>query len=110
MRAAVRNIHLISVAVLLFAASGCTNDCDTMCDSQAAMIERCLGEWDTSWEELSYAGAQDFTDRCYTIWGDALQDLDEGDAEYEQLVRQCQTDGEIARSDTDCQSLVSIDP
>jgi len=108
--AAVRTIHFISLALVLFAVTGCTNECDDMCDAQGDMIERCLGDWDSSWEELSYADRDGYVNRCYAIWGDALQDLDEGDAEYDSLVRQCQTDGEIARSDTDCQSLVSINP
>ncbi len=110
MRAAVRPIHLISLAVLLFAASGCTNDCDDMCDAQGAMIERCLDTWGTSWGELSYADQDEFVTRCYAIWGDRLADLDDDHPDYEGLVRQCQTDAEIARSDTDCESLVSIDP
>jgi hypothetical protein len=109
-RVAVEKIHLLTLALVLFGVSGCTNECDAMCDAQGEMIGGCLAQWGTTWDELSYADQDAFVSRCYAIWGDALQDLDEDDPERAQLLRQCQTDTEVARSDTDCQSLVSINP
>ena len=89
---------------------GCGNVCDQMCEAQADMIARCLDNWETSWEELSYEGRQDFLSRCDVVWGDALDELDEDDPSRVDVETRCSRDLQTAQSDIDCQSLVSIDP
>ena len=102
---------VISLAALLtLALSGCASVCDQMCDAQADMIDRCLGTWETTWEDLSYAGHDDFTERCYAVYGDAFDGLDEGSTEAIVLEDRCTQDLQAAASDIDCESLVSIDP
>jgi hypothetical protein len=100
----------IVFGLLLFALSGCGNVCDQMCVAQADMFDRCLDTWETTWTEISYAGREDFMTRCNTVYGDALDGLDEGSTEAVILEGRCSEDLQSASSDSDCQSLVTIDP
>lgn len=110
MRAAVDRIQFLFALLALFAAAGCSNVCDQMCDAEADMIERCLPTWDTTWTELSYSDRADFEARCYGVWGGAIEELDKDDPDRVDTERRCERDLEIALSDTDCESLLSIDP
>ncbi len=104
-------IHrLVLLAAVAVAASGCGNVCDRMCDAQADMIEGCLPTWETTWNDLSYDSRDHFLDRCYAVWGDSLGELDKDDPERDAIQARCQRDLETARSDADCQSLLSVDP
>ena len=101
---------LILIFVLSLALSGCATVCDQMCDAQGEMIERCLGSWETTWQELSYESQDDFRDRCYAVYGEAIEGLEEGSTEAVELEDRCTQDLQAATSDIDCQTLVSIDP
>ena len=97
---------LLSLALV----AGCGNVCDRMCTAQADVLERCFPTWESSWEDQSYASRQDFTDRCQELWGQTLEQLEENSDERERFADQCQLELETALSDTDCESLLSIDP
>jgi hypothetical protein len=92
------------------ATSACGNTCDRMCDAQADLLERCFSDWETSWQEQSYSGRDEFLDRCHAVWGDAVEDLDRDDPARTELLSECEGQLEVARSDGDCESLLSIEP
>ena len=107
---AVMRFRFILLLLCAASLSGCANVCDRMCTAQADMFERCFDSWESSWEQLSYDNRQHFEDRCHSVWGDALEDLDNEDPERTALTERCERDLQTARSDVDCESLVSIDP
>lgn len=99
-----------AVIGLACAGVGCSNTCDRMCTAQADLIERCSSTWGSTWEDLSYEGRADYLERCNQVWGEALEELDEDSEEWDSLSNQCDRELETALSDTDCESLLSIDP
>jgi len=96
------------LACLLLAS--CANVCDRMCDAEADLQERCFGTWDSSWEGQGYADRTEFLDRCYAVWGGALQDLSSDDPDRGTLEDRCQRQLGEARADLECDALLSIEP
>jgi len=103
-------VKLTGLAALLVLLAGCGNVCDRMCETQAEVIEGCLATWELTWPELSYDNQDHYLDRCHAVWGDALEALEDDDPERDVLTARCQRELETARSDSDCESLLSIDP
>jgi len=103
-------LGVTTAAALLTSVAGCSNTCDRMCTAQADLIERCSSTWGSTWEDLSYSGRTEYLERCSQVWGEALNDLDEDSEEWDSLSNQCDRELETALSDTDCESLLSIDP
>lgn len=95
--------------LLLFASHGCGNTCDRMCDAQADMLERCFPEWEMSWLDLSYDDREHFEERCHAVQGGALDELDRDDPARDEINLCCDRNLEVARSDADCESLLSLD-
>lgn len=104
---------VLLAAVLIVAASvlgGCGEVCDRMCDAQADLMEKCFPTWESSWEEQSYSGREAFVERCYTVWGDAHGALESGSTEANEFEERCRVQFEIALADSDCESVLQIDP
>lgn len=99
-------LTFLSLATL----TACQNVCDRMCDSQADLMERCFSDWESSWQEESYADREEFTDRCYAVWGDELDSLDEDSTEHQAFSDRCQRELQRAQSDIDCESLLLVEP
>ncbi len=102
-------LRSLLAASVLVALAGCGNVCDRMCDAQADMLERCFPEWEMSWEDLSYDGRDHFIDRCYVVQGEGLDQLDQDDPGRQETERCCERNLQTARSDIDCESLLSLD-
>ena len=81
-----------------------------MCDAEAELIERCFVSWDTSWVELTYDDRDEFLGRCYAVWGDELDSLDEDSVEYSDFTDRCERQLQVAISDVDCESPLLIEP
>lgn len=101
-------LRCLFVALLVLGLAGCGNVCDRMCDAQADMLERCIPDWETSWEELSYDSRDHFVERCYSVHGEGLDQLDQDDPAREETELCCERNLQVARSDVDCESLVSL--
>ncbi len=99
---------LLAAAALL-ALAGCGNVCDRMCDAQADMLERCFPEWEMAWQDLSYDDRDHFLDRCHSVQGEGLEQLERDDPYREETEQCCDRNLQIARSDIDCESLLSLD-
>ncbi len=100
-------MRFLPLLLLLCAvAPGCANECDSACDAQGDLFERCLDTWGTTWVEHSYEDKQDYLARCKAVYGDQLDEEDEGSDAYNELLAIC--DGNLARaeSDTDCETLI----
>ena len=96
-------------ALLLVAGlAGCGNVCDRMCDAQADMMERCFTDWEMSWTDLSYDDKDHFVDRCHAVQGEGLDELSDETAKQD-VERCCERNLEAARSDIDCESLLTLD-
>ena len=105
--------ELFLVVALMVAGSvlmGCGEVCDRMCDAQADLMEKCFPTWESSWEEQSYSGREAFVERCYTVWGDAHGALESGSTEAQEFEERCRVQFEIALADSDCESVLQIDP
>lgn len=105
----VANTFVVLVLTLLCMA-GCGNVCDRMCDAQADLMEGCFDTWESSWQEQSFSGREAYLARCYSVWGDAFEDLDKESTDRQQFQVQCETQLEVALADSDCESLLLIDP
>lgn len=104
---------LFFALILLASASifaGCENVCDRMCDAQADLMEACFSTWESSWQAQSYSDRGAFIDRCYTVWGDAHEALESGSTEAQEFQERCRVQFEIALADSDCESVLQIDP
>jgi hypothetical protein len=104
---------MLLAAALIVAASalgGCGEVCDQMCDAQADLMEKCFPTWESSWEEQSYSGREAFVERCYTVWGDAHGALESGSIGAQEFEERCRVQFEIALADSDCESVLQIDP
>jgi hypothetical protein len=99
---------LLLASITVFA--GCDDVCDRMCDAQADLMEKCFPTWESSWEEQSYRSREAFIGRCYTVWGDASEDLESGSTEAQEFQERCRVQFEIALADSDCESVLQIDP
>ena len=99
---------LLAVSVTFLA--GCDDVCDRMCDAQADLMEECFSTWESSWQEQSYSDRGAFIDRCYTVWGDAHEALESGSIEAQEFQERCRVQFEIALADSDCESVLQIDP
>jgi hypothetical protein len=90
--------------------TSCANVCDRMCDAEADLQERCFDTWGSSWTGEGYADRTDFLDRCYAVWGGALEDLSNDDPDRQILEDRCQRQLGEARADLECDALLSIEP
>jgi hypothetical protein len=100
----------LAVALIALSLSGCGNVCDRMCDAQADLLEGCFETWESSWQNQSYANREAFVARCYNVWGEALEALDSESPERQEFRARCQVQLEVALSDSDCESVLLIDP
>jgi len=100
----------LAVALIAMSLSGCGNVCDQMCDAQADLMEGCFGSWESSWQDQSYANREAFVARCYNVWGEALEALDSDSIERQEFQARCRVQLEVALTDSDCESLLLIDP
>ncbi len=92
--------------LLLLSLTGCANVCDRKCEAEKDLIERCLEPWNETWESLGYSDADDYLDRCFSVWGDGLQETERGSSERQTLSDACTADLQAAEADTDCQTLL----
>jgi len=73
-------------------------------------MEGCFETWESSWQEQSYANREAFVARCYNVWGGALDALEADSTEEQEFRARCQVQLEVALADSDCESVLLIDP
>jgi len=64
--------------IAVVVGTGCDRPCDAYCDEVTAAIEElgCLSEWGVSWEDQSYADADDYLEHCQTHFEVRVQDAE----------------------------------
>ena len=92
---------LVSLLTLLAAvtAIGCS-PCAQRCSAEAAVFERCLGQWDLEWADVGAVDETDFADQCTTEVQVYVNSLGEEQAQAER--QQCSELDSNLRGETDC--------
>ncbi len=103
-------MRTLLLLIAIVALPACTNQCDRMCDAEADLMERCFDSWGSSWAAESYSGRDEFTERCYAVWGDELDALESDEAGYDDFLDRCERQLQVAIGDVDCESLLLIEP
>ena len=101
---------LASIALIGLLLGGCGNICNRMCDAQADLMEGCFDTWESSWQGQSYENREAFIARCDSLWAGALEALEEDSVESQEFEESCRVQMELALADSDCESLLLIDP
>ncbi len=94
---------LLSMAPLLVA--GC-EPCERVCAATADAYALCLGEWEMTWDDVGYAGAEVYEEQCKEE-----AQLERGrrtDAEQMEVDRTCSDMDRLLRSSHDCQELYDL--